>query len=105
MVWVIYPLINTRNGRKRSEFAVATVYQDEENKVVLDCPDREIAKVLKRHFNTVLDVRESCGTTASVLTYQWKEVFPGCQQHFTEALARLHTLGYLPVEQEQASQG
>lgn len=72
---------------------MGTVEWDAENGVVLDVPDRELFRALHGHFSRPLLARRARGSPASVLAHEWVELPPGTEDHFREALARLHTFG------------
>ena len=90
---LLYPLIATRDGRQLGEFPLGGLAWNGSEGVVLDCPDREVSQRLHRHFLSPLSVRRVLGTPTSVLTHEWRELAPGTEEHFQEALARLHRLG------------
>lgn len=95
---VLYPLRTTREGRQVGEFPVGTVAWSLEEGVVLDCPDRDLFRRLHRHFSGPLLARRGRGSAATVLTHEWQELAPGTEEHFHEALARLHRLGVVARE-------
>lgn len=95
---ILYPLRTTREGRQPGEFPVGTVTWTAAEGVVLECPDRELFATLHRHFSRPLQARRALGSPASVLTHEWVELAPGTEQHFREALARLHRLGVVARE-------
>ena len=90
---LVYPLIKTRDGRQQAEFPVGSVSWTPAEGVVLDCPDRDVFRRLHRHFSFPLTVRRARGSPTSVLTHEWEELSPGTEEHFREAVARLHHLG------------
>ncbi len=90
---LIYPLLQTRDGRQQAEFPVGSLSWDSSSGVVLDCPDREVFRRLHRHFSFPLTVRRPRGASTSVLAHEWEELSPGTEEHFREAVARLHHLG------------
>ncbi len=97
MTWVLYSLIKGRSGRKPSEFSVATVTVNDEWQVVIDCPNREIFRKLREFFGTPMQVRQHIAKPPNYFSYSWKEVSPGCEQHFREALNRLHQINLVAV--------
>lgn len=97
MKFVLYPLVTTRNGRKVGEFQMGSVaFVEKKGTIDIDCPDTEWSQKLRRFFSSALQVRRTRGNTASILTYEWEELYPGNEEYFTEAVARLHTLGIYP---------
>lgn len=99
MQYVIYPLVNGREGRKKGEFPVGTAAL-EDGAVSLECPDYAVNRRLEALFCGTLRVRRPLGGPESVLTYGWTELEPGGEEHFLEALARLHQLGFEAEEAE-----
>ena len=97
MTWVLYSLIQGRDGRKPSEFSVATITVNEEWKVVIDCPNREIFRKLRDFFGTPIQVRQHIAKPSHYYSYCWQEVEPGCESHFREALNRLHQINMVAV--------
>ncbi len=93
MNMLVYPLLPTRDGRQQAEFPVGTLSFGVAEGVVLDCPDREVFRRLHRHFSFPLTVRRGRGASTSVLSHEWEELSPGTEEHFREAVARLHRLG------------
>lgn len=95
---ILLPLIATREGRQPGEFPVGTVSWSAAEGVVLECPDRDLFRRLHHHFSSPLPARRARGSVASVLTHEWEELAPGTEEHFREALARLHRLGVVSRE-------
>lgn len=93
MQYVVYPLVNGREGRKKGEFPVGTI-EVEEGAVKLECPDYAIHRRLENLFCSSLRVRRPLGGPDGALTYGWIELEPGSDEHFSEAAARLHQLGF-----------
>ncbi|MBQ7502974.1 hypothetical protein IJT93_09780 [bacterium] len=93
MQYVIYPLVSGREGKKRGEFPVGSV-SFEDGSISLECPDYAINRRLEGLFCSSLRVRRPLGSPEGVLTYGWTELEPGSEEHFYEAAARLHLLGF-----------
>lgn len=95
---ILYPLRVTRDGRQAGEFPVGTVTWSAAEGVVLECPDRELFATLHRHFSRPLHARRAQGSPTSVLTHDWVELPPGTEEHYREAVSRLHRLGVVARE-------
>lgn len=95
---ILYPLRPTRDGRQAGEFPVGTLAWSAAEGVVLECPDRELFAALHRHFSRPLPARRAHGTPASAMFHGWVELAPGTEEHFREAVARLHRLGVVARE-------
>lgn len=92
---LIYPLLKTRDGRRIGEFPVGSLSWEASTGTVLDCPDRELFRLLHRHFSWPIAVRRAQGGLGTVLVHEWEELPPGSEEHFREAVSRLHRLGLL----------
>lgn len=97
MTWILYSLYKGRDGRKASEFSVATLTVDEEWKVVVECPNRDLFRKLRQHFASTIKVRFYIAHPPQVYAYGWKELEAGSEEHFREALDRLHNLDLIAV--------
>lgn len=102
MTWVLYSLIKGRDGRKPSEFSVAAVSVNDEWKVIIDCPNREMFRKLRDFFGAPMRVRVHIAKPPGFYSYGWKEVEPGSEQHFREALNRLHQINMVAVMLDDA---
>jgi hypothetical protein len=94
---LIHPLLKTRDGRKIGEFPVGSLSWDAATGTVLDSPDRDLLRLLQRHFLWPIMVRRARGGPASALLHEWEELAPGSEEHFREAVNRLHRLGFVAL--------
>ena len=85
---ILYRLRNTREGRKRDEFASGEVHY-ENGSVRLEVPDRNLAKSIQKHFQECFRVRAVRGSLETFLSHAWIELQPGTEQHFDEGLRQL----------------
>ncbi|MGI5844341.1 MAG: hypothetical protein ACOX9B_09225 [Candidatus Xenobium sp.] len=94
---LIHPLLKTRDGRKTGEFPVGSLSWNAATGTVLDSPDRDLLRLLQRHFSWPIMVRRARGGPASALLHEWEELAPGSEEHFREAVNRLHRLGFVAL--------
>lgn len=97
MTWVLYSLMQGRDGRKPSAFSAASITVSDEWKVIIDCPNREVFRKLRDFFGSPLKVRTHIAKPPHFYSYSWQEVEPGSEQHFREALNRLHQINMVAV--------
>ena len=102
MTWAVFSLIKGRDGRKVSQFSVATINVDTEWQAVIDCPNREVRQRLQNHFATNVWVRVPVARSPHYMSYGWKQLEPGQEMHFREKLYRLHWLDLVAVAMEAA---
>ncbi|HXE73692.1 MAG TPA: hypothetical protein VNO81_13605 [Candidatus Nitrosotenuis sp.] len=88
---LLYPLRATREGRRAGEFPLATVQWTPQG-VVLECPDHQLAERLRQVFFRPLKARVARVAAGEVQGHRWVELPPGTEEHFREALLRLHRL-------------
>lgn len=94
---VLYRLRTTKEGRKREEFPAGSLdFQD--GKLLLEVPDRALAKSITRLFDEAYQVRVVRGSTETFLSHAWKTLEPGSEQHFDEGLRRLVRLNLVVEE-------
>ena len=93
MQYSIFPLVSTRTGRKSGEFPLGSVSFSEEG-LKVDLPDATIQRRVETLFTSPLRIRRALGEINVALTYTWEDLEPGTEEHFQEAVARLHLLGY-----------
>lgn len=97
MTWVLYSLIKGRNGRQPSAFSVASITVDSDWNIVIDCPNRELFRKLRQYFATPIKVRYHIAKPPQFYSYGWKEIEPGSEEYFREALDRLHHIDLLAI--------
>ncbi len=85
---ILYRLRNTREGRKRDEFASGEIHY-ENGSVQVDVPDRSLAKSIQKHFQESFRVRAVRGSLETFLGHAWVDLLPGTEQHFDEGLRQL----------------
>lgn len=93
MQYSIFPLVSTRTGRKLGEFPLGSVSFNEDG-LKVDLPDAAVQRRVEALFTNPLRIRRAAGEINMALTYTWEELEPGSEEHFQEAVARLHHLGY-----------
>ncbi len=97
MRWDIYPLVKTKDGRRRGEFPLGTLSRSNDGEIKVDCPDAQTATKLRLHFSSPISVRRSLGSQASVVFHSWETINPDDDDYFEEALSRLHWLNLAAV--------
>ncbi|MBS2034939.1 hypothetical protein JST97_08120 [bacterium] len=85
---ILYRLRSTREGRKRDEFPSGEIHY-ENGSVILDVPDRALAKSIQKHFQESFRVRAVRGSLETFLGHTWIDLHPGSEQHFDEGLRQL----------------
>lgn len=96
MNYLLYPMRNTKEGRKPGEFHVGTcTFQN--GRVALDVPDKKMSIRLQQHFALPLRVRFFDGVADNVMAHGFEELAPGTPEHFEEGLRRLLRLDLMPV--------
>jgi len=94
---VLYRLRTTKEGRKREEFPAGSL-DFQEGKLVLEVPDRTLAKNITRLFEETYQVRVVRGSAETFLGHAWQNLEPGSEQHFDEGLRRLVRLNLVVEE-------
>ncbi|MBX3169620.1 MAG: hypothetical protein KF760_19615 [Candidatus Eremiobacteraeota bacterium] len=94
---ILYRLRNTREGRKRDEFASGEIHY-QNGSVHLDVPDRSLAKSVQKHFLESFRVRAVRGSLETFLGHAWIDLLPGSEQHFDEGLRQLVRLNLIAEE-------
>ena len=94
---ILYRLRNTREGRKRDEFPSGTI-AFENGQLLLDVPDRNLARSIVKLFEESFRVREVRGSTDTFLGHCWVMLQPGGEQHYDEGLRQLVRLNLVVVE-------
>lgn len=97
MRWDLYPLVKTKDGRRRGEFPLGTLSLNNDGEINIYCPDAQTATKLRLHFSSPISVRRSLGSQASVVFHSWETISPGDDDYFEEALSRLHWLNLAAV--------
>jgi hypothetical protein len=90
---VIYRLLPSKDGRKRSEFPVGEVELSEAGCQV-HVPDRQLRQKLETLFSDTFRVRVN-RSNESILSHSWQDVLPGTAAHFEEGLRRMLSLGLI----------
>ncbi len=103
MTYSLYPLVKVRNGRKLGEFSLGTLGFNADTGLEIFCPDAGVKRRLDDFFSSPLLVRQPLGSATTVMTYTWKELEPGTEEHFKESLTRLHTLGIMAKLDKESS--
>lgn len=94
MRYVIYPLVNGRDGRHRGEFPMGVVsFESEETGIEIDCADYTLSRRLEKYFSSDIVIRRPLGTASSVMTYKNELIKPGSEEYLREAVSRLHSMG------------
>jgi hypothetical protein len=91
---ILYRLRNTREGRKRDEFASGEIHYAD-GSVQLDVPDRNLARSIQKHFQESFRVRAVRGSLETFLSHTWIDLLPGTEQHFDEGLRQLVRLNLI----------
>ncbi|MFA7480368.1 MAG: hypothetical protein WC314_07675 [Vulcanimicrobiota bacterium] len=87
---MLYGYIRTSQGRKRSEFPLGTL--EWRDKVILNIRDRSLRDKLNTYFQEPLWVPLPLGDSDALMGHTWDRLEPGDEEHFMEALKRLHRL-------------
>ena len=85
---ILYRLRNTKEGRKREEFPVGTLFFSD-GQVRAEVSDRSLQKRIQQLFSESFRVRVVRGSPDTFLAHAWVTLEPGSEQHFDEGLRRL----------------
>ena len=85
---MIYGYKRSAKGRKRSEFPLGSLEWD--GKLILNVRDRTLREKLKSYFEQPLWVPTPLGDSDSLMGHTWDKLEPGDEEHFFEAVKRLH---------------
>ena len=85
---MLYGFRRTSAGRKRSEFPLGTI--DWDGSLVMNVRDRHLRDRLKEYFEKPLWVPVPLGDQDRLMGHSWERLEPGDEEHFFEALKRLH---------------
>lgn len=85
---MIYGYKRTAKGRARSEFPLGSV--EWKGSLVLQVRDRALRESLKEYFTEPLWVPIPLGDENRLMGHTWEELSPGTEEHFLEAVKRLH---------------
>ena len=96
MRFVLLPLRNSKEGRKRGEFPLGTVSY-REPQIEMEVPDRRTCARLREHFSQTYRVRIFRGAEENVMAHGFEELAPGSERHFDEGLRRLPRLDLIAI--------
>lgn len=85
---ILYGYKRTSKGRKRSEFPIGNI--DWDGKLVLEVRDRALRESLKEYFQEPIWVPLPLGDAENFMGHTWECLRPGDEEHFLEAVKRLH---------------
>ena len=95
----IYPMRQTKEGRKQGEFPVGSL-ELVEGQVVVDIPDRRLASQVRDLFCNVFRVRRMLGGMETAMAHTWEDLLPGGERHFDEGVRRLLRLDLVGLDTE-----
>jgi hypothetical protein len=97
-ILLILPVLNSKEGRKFSEFHLGTLrFLAESGEVHFDIPDRQKDRAVRAHFARTFGVRYFSGSGDQILSHRRAVLEPGTAEHFEEAVRRLLDLGLVAV--------
>ncbi len=97
-MFLILPVLNSKEGRKFSEFHLGTLrFVEATGEVEIDIPDPKKDKAVRAHFGRAFGVRYFSGSGDQILTHRRAVLEPGTMEHFEEAVRRLLDLGMVAV--------
>ena len=85
---MIYGYKRSPKGRKRSEFPLGSLEWDD--KLILNVRGRTLREKLKTYFEQPLWVPIPLGDSDNLMGHTWDKLEPGDEEHFLEAVKRLH---------------
>jgi hypothetical protein len=85
---MLYGYKRTSKGRQRSEFPLGRI--DWEGKLVLQVRDRTLRENLRKYFEEPIWVPVPLGDEDGFMGHTWECLKPGDEEHFLEAVKRLH---------------
>jgi hypothetical protein len=85
---MLYGFKRSSKGRKRSEFPLGTL--EWHGKLVLNVRDRSLRERLKTFFEQPIWVPVPLGDEDRLMGHSWDCLEPGDEEHFFEAVKRLH---------------
>lgn len=85
---MLYGFKRTAKGRVRGEFPLGSVEWNGE--LVLKVRDRQLRESLKAYFSEPIWVPLPLGDESRLMGHTWEELPSGTEEHFLEALKRLH---------------
>jgi len=87
---ILYPLKKSSKGRERGEFPLGQV--DWDGDLVLEVRDRSLRDKLKSYFQEPIWVPVPLGDEDQIMGHTWECLEPGGEEHFFEAVKRLHQM-------------
>jgi hypothetical protein len=85
---MIYSYKSTSSGRKRSQYPLGSISWNEN--LVLEIRDRSLRQRLREFFQQPLWIPVPLGDDNTLMGHTWEELAPGTEEHFWEAVKRLH---------------
>lgn len=85
---MLYAYKRTSKGRQRSEFPLGSV--EWKGELVINVRDRTLRESLRAYFEEALWVPIPLGDENRVMGHTWEQLVPGDEEHFFEAVKRLH---------------
>ena len=85
---MLYGYKRSSSGRQRSEFPLGSL--DWEGRLVLNIRDRSLRENLKSYFQEPVWIPVPLGDENSVMGHAWERLEAGDEEHFYEAVKRLH---------------
>lgn len=84
----LYAYKRTSKGRQKSEFPLGRIEWD--GRLVLSVRDRQLRESLKEYFQKPVWVPIPLGDEDNLMGHSWECLEAGDEEHFFEALKRLH---------------
>lgn len=86
---MLYGYKRTSKGRVRSEFPLGSIEWN--GQPVVNVRDRNLRDNLRNYFTVPLWVPVPLGDEHMMMGHTWEELKPGTEEHFLEAVKRLHS--------------